>query len=109
MFFLNQEEHYPALKELKLDLDGLTLVIPQTNEELEEWSYLLSNCIRGYAQSAKKGETLLLGVKKDNKLVYALEIVSRTLRQFSSKHNGSVPRGDKEKVVKLLRESALLK
>lgn len=109
LIFLNLEKSFPEINNLK-SVNGFDWVIPQTNIDLAEWSNQMKNCISGYAQQAKKAEVLLLGVKKDNKLLYNIEITKLgKIRQFMAKSN-SKPDPKVEKELKNhLKENKIIK
>lgn len=110
LFFLHLEEHFPLLKNLETKVDEFEIVVPQHNEELNEWSRIMNNCIANYAQKAKKGECLLLGVRKGNNLAYNLEITPQgRLKQFLAKSNSKAFLEDQKTIESILSKNHILK
>lgn len=110
LFFLHLEDHFPLLKTLQLNMGGLEIVIPQHNEELNEWSRIMNNCIATYAQRAKKGECLLLGIQKNNKLIYNLEITTAgKVKQFLAKANSRAYQAEQKVIEEFLSKNHILK
>ena len=54
--------------------DNLMLVLPRQTKTLVLWGHEMQNCLAGYDSKILPGESLVIGVLKDSKLVYALEI-----------------------------------
>ena len=54
--------------------DGLMLVLPRQTITLVRWGHEMQNCLAGYDSKVLPGESLVIGVLKDSKLTYALEI-----------------------------------
>lgn len=78
----------------------LKLIAPTSNHQLIEWGQTLSNCIASYAKDAKQQRSQLLGVEKNNKLTYALELSpSGEIRQFYAKGN-RVPDSDDAEIIR---------
>lgn len=107
-FFLNLETKFPNIKNLT-SVDDYVWVIPQTNIDLADWSNKMKNCISGYAQRAKKGEVLLLGVQKDEKLLYNIEIKSGKVIQFMAKSNSRPDPKVEKKLRSCLKENKIIK
>lgn len=89
--------------------DSMRLVFPKSKFDLVQWGQKLSNCIASYSDRALKESCLLIGIVKDEKLTYTLEVGDDgSLRQFRAKHNGSAPKEDQEAVEKVLREQRII-
>lgn len=84
-----------------------TIKVPETPADLRQWGEINSNCIYGYAKSYANG-ILLLGVYKNNNLLYNIEIIDNNIRQFSGKHNRNPLPEDAEVILSKLRELNIL-
>ena len=81
---LKLEELYPSILSLqdKPVSHSKTLCIPTSNLELIEWGNSLNICVGSYYQDVKKGSSLVLGVKENNKIIACIEF--RASHVFSS-------------------------
>jgi len=104
---IEPEKEYTLDKNIEKlkDIDGaivgdMELVVPKTNTELATWSDLMSNCIgRGsYGPSAKDGRILLLGIKRQDKMVYNISLRNGMIDQFLAKFNAQADKVDRELV-----------
>lgn len=87
-----------------------TLTVPRTRTQLREWGAEMRHCIGGYGGEMQQRRCLLLGLLKDGKLVYNLEITNGgILRQFYGKANSLPTQADRDVVVAVLRERSLVK
>ncbi len=67
---------------------SLRIVVPRTAFDLRHWGRSLGNCIGLYAGRAAAGATWLLGVEREGRLHYAVEIhPDRWVRQFVGPRN----------------------
>ncbi len=90
-------------------VDNLEIEVPTGSATLVDWGRNLSNCIASYSHSMKNKECLLLGIKENNNIKYAIEIRDKSIRQFSGKYNNAPDPLEKEKVVKFLAENNLIR
>lgn len=113
LFDLNISTHFPMVNNIldKNINEELSLVIPETSHDLTVWSNEMSNCIGGYAKSVSSGGTLVLGVfnKKENKLIYNIEINNFAIRQFVRSRNQSVTEQERSPVKTFLKKFGLIK
>lgn len=80
--------------------DGWQTVLPTSTTDLSFWGKNLSNCISSYAEQAYRQEVVLLGVKVDDEIRYALELDPNSLqiRQFKGHRNCDPPAELKQQV-----------
>jgi ribosome-associated translation inhibitor RaiA len=107
---LNIKTTFPKLEQLeKANAGELGFVLPKTNYDLIDWSKALSNCIHGYGQRVKNGETMVVAVvDKSGKMVYNLEIVNGRVVQFRSKGNGQPTEADFNLVMDTLYQNDII-
>lgn len=88
---------------------GLYLELPKTNHTLIDWGQKMNNCIGGYGRNVNNsdGKQWVLGVYKDGKLTYNIEVYNKNLRQFYAHHNSLPDPQDKVTVLKFLAEKEL--
>ncbi len=82
------------------EYDGWSFRLPKTGRELAEWGRDLRNCLASYISRVDKGECIVLGIFRNDKIKYALEIVEGEVVQLSGKGNTSPP----EKIKKLVKK-----
>ena len=80
-------EYQNIYKEACVTTDTLEFRLPNNGEDLSAYSIVLNNCLFGYAENIKKKLTVVYGVFKDNKLVYALEIHNEHIVQAVKRSN----------------------
>lgn len=91
-------------------LDGLvrgdlTLVLPRTAGDLARWGRLMSNCLGDFAAAAVSGQSAIIGVRRSNRLVYAVELTSSgEIRQFCGTANRAPRPSDRRLIVGTLAE-----
>jgi hypothetical protein len=107
---LNIKTTFPKLAQLENASAGeLGFVLPKTNYDLIDWSKSLSNCIHGYGQRVKNGETMVVAVvDKTGKMLYNLEIVNGRVVQFRSKNNGRPNESDFNVVMDALYQNDII-
>ena len=79
-------------------IDGLTFQLPETTEVLHEWATLLHNCMFGYSDMVHKGKTVIYGVFKGKKLLYAVEIRHNKIVQALGKFNRQIKEEDRKRI-----------
>lgn len=112
-FELKQEAHFPSIKKIEeADLEGeFKLVAPECYYTLVDWGAKLGHCIGGvgYAQRAKSGQCLLLGLAdpKTDEIKYTMEIVGKRINQLQG-YSGSAPKqAQREVLVRELKKLSL--
>ena len=112
-FSLNQEEKFPSLvkaKSIKLPLN-YTLKVAKTSHELIEWGRAMNHCVgfAGYGQKALRGECILIGVFKNDKPEYCMEVSPKgKLIQFEGKGRKSIPEEIKRDLIEQLKAIEIL-
>ena len=95
-------------------LDGssvgeLTLVLPHGDGDLPRWGRLLSNCLADFGSAVRSGRSVVVGVLRRNRLLYALELTpAGVLRQFNGARNRPPAPGDLRAVIGLLVRAEVL-
>jgi hypothetical protein len=87
-----------------IHLDGMVIRIPKTNHELLEWGRQMHNCIGSYGRRVGEDNRILLGITRDGKLIYNIEITGKRIRQFYAKHNSPPNQEDYDLIKKYLTE-----
>lgn len=98
-------------KALELDgirLDGMTLYIPKTNHELLSWGRQMHNCIGSYGMRVGKEGRIILGILKEGKLTYNIEIYGGRINQFYASKNRPPPEKDYDMVKNYLTEKKIV-
>lgn len=87
-----------------LKVGDLTIVVPKTRDELVDWGGIMSNCVVSYSKAMYDVKCLILGIKRNDELIYNLEIEPRTKRliQFKGKRNTESDPRDRGAVVTVL-------
>ena len=80
----------------QLEHKGLYFKLPGTSSTLHEWGKVLHNCIFSYAKDIFAGHSVIVGVYKEKKLTYAVELKDGQIRQARSAFNAAIPRLDRE-------------
>lgn len=88
-----------------INLENLKIIVPKTNHQLIDWGKKMSNCIGSYGERATERERVLLGIFKENELVYNIEIYGKRINQFYAKYNQHPEETDYEIVKKYLEEN----
>ncbi len=95
-------------------LDGtasgdLVFVVPRTVGDLTRWGRLLSNCLGDFGPSVDAGRSVIIGVERDRRLIYAIEITDGgNIRQFNGRANRLPGDQDRRNVLTtLVRASAI--
>ena len=100
----------PAARALGGRLVGdLTLVVPHTVGDLTRWGRLLSNCLSDFGPSAAAGLSTIIGVRRDNRLIYAIELsAGGAIRQFCGRANRPPTENDRRTVIRALAIGGVL-
>lgn len=111
---LEQHKNYPEIeicenKTLE-ELDSYKLIVPKSNHDLIIWGTTLGNCVGGgvYAERAKKGQSIILGVENENQLKYCLEIVNGKISQIEGKQRMRPPTPLMKSLEKTLMKAKLI-
>ncbi len=87
----------------------MRLVLPRTAGDLARWGRLLGNCLGDFAPSAARGRTLIVGVERANRLLYAVEVTSTgCIRQFSGRGNRPPAPADRHLVIPALVDAGVV-
>jgi hypothetical protein len=89
------EEHLLSMQGLH---DNLIFKLPFSIEELSLWSKFLRNCMFSYAEKIQYGHSIIYGVFKEEKLLYALELNEGKIVQAKAVANQRIPQVDMEKI-----------
>ena len=89
------EEHLLSMQGFH---DDLIFKLPFSIEVLSLWSNILRNCMFSYAESIQCGESVIYGVFKEEKLLYALELSEGEVVQAKALANQNIPQVDMEKI-----------
>lgn len=106
-FEFNHPKNIELLHGVQLD-DGLSIIIPQTNHELADWSNLMSNCVGSYAYEIKNKKIKVIGILQNNKLLYNISIRRGKLEQFLGPHNQNPEKEHYNNVVKFLENKEII-
>ncbi len=74
-------------------------MLPQTSDELVQWSLILNNCLYGYVEYVSTQKSTIFGVKKENHLLYAIEIENGAIRQMYGRYNSKTEGTDHSSLV----------
>lgn len=91
MLFL--ERKFPYLEKIsKEKFMDYKIIIPQDKSTLVEWGNIMGNCIGGYADTARDGNTIVLALYENEKVKYNIEISPKDgkIKQFVSHSNQRV-------------------
>ena len=83
---------------------SVELVLPATADEVHRWGQALDNCLGIYARAAEDGRTLIVGIKRDERLVGAVQISTfdRTIIQIEGRSNRPLPEWLHDEVLTLI-------
>lgn len=73
---------------------GLKFKLPRDTKTLKYWSLLLQNCMNGYAINIQSGISIIYGVFRGDKLLYAIEINGDMIIQALGINNTNIPKND---------------
>ena len=82
--------------EMETNFKDLKFVLPKTNHELFLWGSLLKNCLYSYLNKINSKSIIIVGVFKNDKLQYALELTNGKIHQKSGYNNKAVDESDLE-------------
>lgn len=106
---LEQEKHNEKLIEVNnqslVKFEDYKIIVPQTNHELAVWGGILGNCVGGgtYAEYAKMGDSIILGIKLNDELKYCMQIRNKNIVQIEGKSR-SYPN---EALLKSIKETLI--
>lgn len=100
----------PAERALEGVASGpLSLTVPRSVGDLVRWGRLMSNCLGDFGPAVVSGRSTIIGVQRDQRLVYAVELTSAgVVRQFCARANRPPSPSDRRAVVGLLAGRSLL-
>lgn len=103
MLFL--ERKFPFLEELKKEkFRNLDIIIPQDKATLIEWGEKMGNCIGGYGERARDGDTIVLALYENGDVKFNIEVCTKDLRivQFVSHSNAVVDEQTRQEFQRLV-------
>lgn len=116
---MNQEERTPELKEIhqkNIGIDKYSIYVAQHNYDLINWGSALHNCIGGggYAEDARDGESLIMGIVFDDEIKYCIEISNndpknRRIVQMEGMGRCKLPAPVLKAFAKTLKKAKILK
>lgn len=83
--------------------NGSTFILPQTQEELRDWSNYMGNCISGYAHEFESGHCILLGVTEADKMIANIEVRNGQIRQLLGRFNAKLDKSKHDDIVEGLQ------
>ncbi|MEZ5311099.1 MAG: PcfJ domain-containing protein [Microthrixaceae bacterium] len=87
----------------------MRLVLPRTTGDLTRWGRILSNCLDSYDGDAVRGISYIIGIHRNQRLTYAVEVTqSGVLRQFNGHANRRPRSNDRDQVVSALLEAGVI-
>ena len=89
-----QFSYADTYKSACIKTSDLEFKLPDTGSELSNWAHSLHNCMAGYAYTVLAEKTVIYGVFRDNKIIYAVEIHKKNMGQCLGKYNQEVPASD---------------
>lgn len=81
------------------EVDDFRIKVAESNHELIEWGEQMHNCIASYAN---RKDCILLGIFKENTLIYNIEIKNGKIKQFYGKRNSAPVSSDKAKLSEFI-------
>ena len=96
-FEFEQQENFEYLdkhKDTTGKYGGLDFLLPKTVHELHLWAQKLNNCMSGYANSIKRGQSVIYGVFRENVLCYAVELKREKVVQALGRFNNKIEDDD---------------
>lgn len=104
--------HHPEVAEVvaKSEIEGMRLVLPERNSDLQSWGLMLSSCIGSYGDQVHSGSRTLIGVYKNNEFYACIDAVHQSvgnksyfyIYQFKGYRNRTIPFEDSQKVADAL-------
>jgi hypothetical protein len=99
----------PKYKEIDgLEYEGFKIEVPKHTNDLVSYANQMQNCIRWYGSQVVAKQCNILGIYKEDKLVYNISIRSKVIDQFRGKCNSEPDPEDKSKILKALLEKGII-
>lgn len=91
-YTLNKDKYLYAHSEklMEMEIFDLSFRLPINGFDLHTWGALLDNCLDIYDEWIRSKDSLIIGVFRDDKLIYAIELVENRIEQASGKNNGCI-------------------
>jgi hypothetical protein len=96
-------------------IDGLTvgelrLIVPRSTTELRRWGDVLHNCLADYAGASSRGESWLVAIERDDRVIGCVEIVptTRRIRQALGPRNRTLPAAVSTTVIRILERHGIV-
>ena len=90
----------PHQKSVEVMIEDLAFRLPKDTVELSKWAQELHNCMFGYANTIKSGRSIIYGVFRENKLLYAVELRAMKIAQALGKFNKKIDEIDMNVIKK---------
>lgn len=90
--------------------DGYSLVLPSTTHELIDWGRNMEHCIGSYTNEAVQGDSVFLGIIKDQKMIgnAQISVKNKRLVQVFGKRNSYLDKNTLEMFSKALVNNKVL-
>lgn len=75
---------------LECKIETLSFILPKTTEELIYWGKILNNCMGTYCKFVLDKSCIILGIFKNKRLLYAIEVQEKEIIQMSRKNNQQI-------------------
>lgn len=97
---LLQKENLQKIDALIIS-DGYSIAIPKDQHQLIDWTIRLKNCIgvANYGKKALQNKCILIGLFKNNKIEYVIEIINYKIEQFAGFANMHPDNELKNKII----------
>jgi hypothetical protein len=84
-----------------------SIELPTSTGTLKLWGEQLHNCVGGYGPKIKRGDCAVLGVRVDDVVRYAVEMVGNYCQQFLGDRNSQAPSDLKNSVLNALHDAGI--
>ena len=86
----------------------LKVILPRDTYTIVGWGKENSHCLAGYSNSAAKGDCKILGLYRNNQLLYNAEIRHGEVRQLRGKFNKAADKEHEQQIREFLKEKKLI-
>jgi len=87
--------------------EDLEFRLPHTMQELHLWGQQLHNCMFGYSNAIKRGGSIIYGVFRNDRLLYAVEVRASRIVQALGNYNKKIIEDDKKLIDSWFKGSGL--
>ena len=81
-------------------VDKLEFKLPKNAANLHKWAKTLHNCVFSYAKDIESKKTIIYGLFKDDKLIYAIELKNMQIVQALGVYNSQIEDGRDIETIK---------